>query len=99
MTRPILQRFRQLWPLDLGLAGEIGQGAGHLDHPVQGAQGQIQAFARAFQPALIGLAQGADLVQLIEAEQGVGTPLARQLEGPGFGHLARGLRRREFTGR
>ena len=59
MTRPILQRFRQLWPLDFGLAGEIGQGAGHLDHPVQGAQGQIQAFARALQPTLIGLAQAA----------------------------------------
>ncbi|MBB2897961.1 hypothetical protein FHR73_003236 [Pseudomonas sp. AS2.8] len=41
MTRPILQRFRQLRPLDLGLAGEIGQGVGHLDHPVQGTQGQI----------------------------------------------------------
>lgn len=99
MTRAILQGFRQLRPLDLGLAGEIGQGPGHLDHPVQGAQGQIQAFPRTFQPALIGLAKGTDLVQLIETKQGVGATLARQLEGAGVGHLACGLRRGEFTDR
>lgn len=77
MTRAILQGFRQLRPLDLGLAGEIGQGPGHLDHPVQGAQGHIQAFPRALQPALIGLAKGTDLVQLIETEQGAATTRAR----------------------
>ena len=66
---------------------------------MQGAQGQIQAFAGAFQPALIGFAQDTYLMQLIEAEQGVGAALARQLDGPGLGDLACGLRRGELGSR
>ena len=66
---------------------------------MQGAQGQIQAFPRALQPALIGLVQGTDLMQLIETEQGIGATLARQLEGASVGHLACRLRRREFADR
>lgn len=72
--------------LDVGRVRQVGEGAGHLDQPVRGTQGQPEALAGLLQPMLVVGRQRTVLVQPGQVEEGVGAALASQLPtaGPAY---------------
>lgn len=69
--------------LDVGRVRQVGEGAGHLDQPVRGTQGQPEALAGLLQPMLVVGRQRTVLVEPGQVEEGVGAALASQLPTPG----------------
>ena len=67
--RPVLKRFRQVRGIDLRCAGQVGDGAGQLEHPVVAARRKLQLLHRllneqgplAIQPAVFGHFTGAEV--------------------------------------
>lgn len=79
MPCAVLQRFGQVRAGNAVGLLQVGEGAGDLENPVQGAQRQVQALAGLLQPGLVFRAQCTILVHLLQCEKGVGATLASEL--------------------
>lgn len=86
-----MQGLGQVAALDRVDGVQVRQGARDLEQAVGGAQGQAEAFAGAFQPVLVVVAEAAVLTQLLEVEKGIGAALALLLPLAGGGHRGGGL--------
>ena len=82
---PVAQGFGQVFAADIVAAGQVGDGAGHAQDPVQAACGQLQAFAGLFEQLLAGLVEAASGGQCARIQMGVesaGTRVPSQSEKP-----------------
>jgi hypothetical protein len=96
--RPVLQGLGKVGRLDAGSAGQVGDGAGELEHPVVGAGRELELAHGRFHQALAGVVQAAPAPDLGRAHLAVGAQPAAgealRLELPGRDHaLADALRR------
>ncbi|MNZ60382.1 hypothetical protein D3C78_784500 [compost metagenome] len=70
-----MQRLGKVAAMYLRLAFQVRQRPGHLEDAVQGAQGQVEAFAGGFQPGLVFASQCTILVHGLQVEEGIGATL------------------------
>src|SRR3989441_9027750 len=76
---PVLDRFGDVGDADRRFAGEVGDGAGKLEHPVVGARREMELADRLFQQRTGLLFCCAEAFDFARAESGVAFALAQEL--------------------